>query len=163
MNWNAVIAITEVIGVIAVIASLTYLAIQIRQSTQIARANIVHGTSDSWANYYRMLAADSNLADLYRRGTLGETLTETEVIQFESLVEVFMAVLEDTDHQYKIDLYFDEEEDEDIIEFMAPTFRPLLGSPIGRDWWRRVAPRSTTPSLHKKISKIMADWDKNPL
>ena len=163
MNWDAVIAITEVIGVIAVIASLIYVAIQIRQNTEIARANIVHGTSDSWANFHGMLAVDSNLADLYRRGTLGETLTETEVIQFESLVELYMAILEDTDHQFKNDLYFDEEDDEDIIEFMAPTFRPLLGSPIGRDWWRCIAPHSTTPSLHKKISKIMADWDEKPM
>ena len=110
-----------------------------------------------------MLAANSNLADLYRRGTLGETLQETEVVQFESMVEAYMAMLEDMDHQFKNDLYFDEDDDGDIIDFITPTFRPLLGSPIGRDWWRRIAPHSTTPSLHKKISKIMAGWDEEPM
>lgn len=162
MNWNAIIAITELLGVIAVIASLIYVAIQIRQNSEIARANIVHGTSDTWANFHGMIAANSNLADIYRRGKIGEQLTETETIQFESLVEAYVAILEDMDHQFKFDLYFDEEDDEDIIEFMAPVYRSLLGSPIGRDWWRRVAPHSTTPSLYDKISKIMANWDEKP-
>ena len=45
MNWDAVIAVAEIVGVMAVIASLIYVAMQIRQNTAIARANIVHETS----------------------------------------------------------------------------------------------------------------------
>ena len=36
MNWDAVGAIAEVIGAIAIFVSLVYLAVQIRQSTQQA-------------------------------------------------------------------------------------------------------------------------------
>ncbi len=52
--------------------------------------------------------------------------------------------------------------DVDIIEFLAPTFRPLLSSPVARDWWKKMGPHSTTPSLYRKISGIMAKWDNAP-
>ncbi len=159
MNWNAIIAAAEVVGVIAVIASLIYVAIQIRQNTSIARANIVHATSDSWMNFHGMLAGDDSLADIYRRGTLGKQLTETEVVRFEALITTYMIILEDLDHQYKSNLYFDEDDGVEIVEFMAPDFKPLLLSPIGREWWRRVAPHAFTPSVYEKISKIMVSWD----
>jgi len=40
MNWDAISTIAEIIGAFGVIASLTYLAIQIRQSTKVARADM---------------------------------------------------------------------------------------------------------------------------
>ena len=72
---------------------------------------------------------------------------------------MYLTLLEDIDHQYKSDLYFDEDDDLDIIEFIAPTYRSLLSSPIARDWWKGMAQHSTTPSLYVKISNIMAKWD----
>ena len=38
MNWEAVGTIAEIVGAVGVIASLLYLAVQIRQSTKVARA-----------------------------------------------------------------------------------------------------------------------------
>ena len=38
MNWEAIAAIGEAVGGVAVIASLIYLALQIRQSRQLERA-----------------------------------------------------------------------------------------------------------------------------
>jgi hypothetical protein len=38
MNWEAIATIAEIIGAAGVIASLIYLAIQIRQSTKVSRA-----------------------------------------------------------------------------------------------------------------------------
>ena len=59
MNWDAVIAVAEIIGVMAVIASLIYVAMQIRQNTAIARANIVHETSVFFSRFYELLASDA--------------------------------------------------------------------------------------------------------
>ncbi len=39
MNWNAIGAVAELIGAIGVVASLAYLAIQIRQSTSQSKMN----------------------------------------------------------------------------------------------------------------------------
>ena len=162
MNWDAVIGFTEIIGVVAIVVSLVYVAAQIRQNTDIARAMIVHETSVSFMHFHEILACEAELADLIHRGTCGEELSDVETFRFQSLVEMYMALMEDIDHQYKSDLYFDEDDDVDIIEFMAPAFRPLLSSPIARDWWKNMAPHSTTPSLYLKISKIMEKWDTAP-
>ena len=38
VNWEAVSAIGEIVGAIAVVVTLAYLAVQIRQNTQVARS-----------------------------------------------------------------------------------------------------------------------------
>jgi len=75
MNWDAVIALTEIAGVIAVIASIIYVGVQIKQNTAIARATIVHETSVFYSRFYEVLAADADLTDIYRRGIQGEELS----------------------------------------------------------------------------------------
>lgn len=159
MNWDAVIALAEIAGVIAVIASIVYVGVQIKQNTAIARATIVHETSVFYSRFYELLAGDADLTDIYRRGIQGEELSANETLRFESLLEIYMAVLEDLDHQYNANLYFDEDDDVDLVEFMAPSYKAFLSSPVARDWWMRVAKDSTTPSMHEKMSAIMSRWE----
>jgi len=159
MNWDAVIAVAEIVGVLAIIASLIYLAAQIKQSTMLGRAEMVHATSDLWGNYTRMLATDGELADIYLRSLQGEQLTPVETLRMQFIIETYMGLLEDSDHQYKSDLYFDEEDEIDLVEFIAPTFKELFQSPVGRHWWATIAENSTTPSLYAKMNKIMQKWD----
>ena len=51
MNWEAIMAITEIIGVIAVVVSLLYLGFQVKQNTmQLRQDNLretVRGTLDT--------------------------------------------------------------------------------------------------------------------
>ncbi len=166
MNWEAVIAITEAVGMAGVIASLVYVAIQVRQNSKLidqntlaTRSSMVHETAVSYSRFFEVIAENPKLADIYRRGRNGEELDQNEITRFEALVEIYMSWLEDVDHQYKSNLYFDEEDDTDLVEFMAPTYQALLSSPYGRNWWDRTAKDSTTPSMYAKISRIMAEWD----
>ena len=165
MNWEAVVAIVELVGLLAVVASLVYVAVQVRQNSElisqntfVARSSMVHETSVSYARFFEMIAESSELASIYRRGTYCEELDPIEITRFESLLEVYFANLEDADHQYKSDLYFDEEDDTDLVEYMAPTFRPLLSSQYGSDWWERSAKDTCTPSFYNKIQNIRAGW-----
>jgi hypothetical protein len=165
MNWDAVGAIAESLAALGVIASLMYVALQVRQNSKLidqsilaTRSAMVHGISVSFSRFYELLAQDSELSDIYQRGIRGEALTDNEVGRFESLIIIYVTWLEDADHQHMSDLYF-EEDDTDPVEGMAFIFRPLLSSPIGRQWWSRVAEELTTPSLYAKITKIMAQWD----
>ena len=55
MNWEAVSAVSEAVGVVGVIASLVYLGMQTRQSTQATRAATVDqitGRFNDWINTY---------------------------------------------------------------------------------------------------------------
>lgn len=159
MNWNAVIAITEIMGLVAIVASLIYVGKQIRQSATLARAGIVHDTSVAWANASAMLATDAELTDIYLRGVSGEALSPVETKRLESLIDVYMTNLEDIDHQYQSDLYFDEEDTKDVVDYLAPVHKDLMTSPVGRQWWATVAPISHTPSYFEKMNRIMKEWD----
>ncbi len=108
VNWDAVLAITEVVGVVAVIASIIYVAVQIRQNTSIARATIVHETNTSAMRVPELIAQDAELADIYRKGLDGESLQGADLVRFTALVEIYLTWLEDVDSQYMSNLYFDE-------------------------------------------------------
>jgi len=166
MNWEALVAIVEIVGVLAVVASLVYVAVQVRQNSElisqntlVARSSMVHDTSVFYARFFELIAENSELAGIYRRDKNSEELDTDEVTRFEALMEVYFASLEDSDHQYKSDLYFDEDDDTDLVEFMAPAFRDMLSSSYGSEWWNRTAKDTCTPSFYEKIQKIRAGWD----
>jgi hypothetical protein len=167
MDWNVVSAIAQVVATVGVIVSLIYVAIQVKQNSKLidqsilaTRSATVHGTSVSFSRIYELLAQDSELCDIYQRGIRGETLTDNETGRFESLIFIYVAWLEDADFQETFDLFFDED-DTDPVEGMDIAFKPLLSSPIGREWWSKIAEDFTTPSLYRKITGLMAQWDAN--
>ena len=166
MTWEAVVAIVEVVGLLAVVVSLIYVAVQgrqnselIRQNTFVARSSMVHETSVFYSRFFELIAESSELAGIYHRGQNSEELDSDEVTRFEALMAVYFASLEDSDHQYKSDLFFDEDDDTDLVEFMAPAFRDMLSSSYGSEWWDRTAKDTCTPSFYQKIQKIRAGWE----
>jgi len=68
MNWDAVGAVAELVGALGVIASLIYLAVQIRQNTRSSRAATFQATSSEVSRLYHTLASDSELARIFRVG-----------------------------------------------------------------------------------------------
>ncbi len=64
MNWAAINAISEVIGTVAIIATLIYVAAQIRQSTSIARATIIHETNSDSMRLSECIAMDAELRNV---------------------------------------------------------------------------------------------------
>jgi len=169
VNWEAIVAIVEVVGLLAIVVSLIYVAVQVRQNSEligqnilVARSAMVHETSVTYSRFFELIAESPDLASIYRRGINSEELDPDEVVRFESLIEVYFAYLEDSDHQYKSDLYFDEDDDEDLIEFMAPTFRDMLSCKYGSEWWDRTAKGRNAPSFYNKIQRIRAAWEAGP-
>lgn len=165
MNWDAIVAIVEIIGLMAVVASLIYLAVQVRQNSQlisqntlVARSAMVHETSAFYARFFELVADNSELASIFHRGKNSEELNPVELERFEALLEVYFTSLEDMDHQYESDLYFDEDDDEDLMQFMAPAYREMIMCKHGSAWWNRVAKARCTPSFYGKIQRIREGW-----
>ena len=74
MNWQIISTIAEMIGALGVIASLIYLASQIRQSTKVARAEITKDLYLASRTAIMELAANDELAKIW-----------TDIRQFESI------------------------------------------------------------------------------
>ncbi len=70
-------ALGEFVGAFAVVATLAYLAIQVRQNTRMMRANIRQARSDSSVHLYA-LGATSVVAAIRSKELRGERLTDEE-------------------------------------------------------------------------------------
>ena len=109
------------------------------------------------------IAIRTKMSDTIVSHSLNKLLKHNEVKcfeldRFEALLEVYFTSLEDMDHQFKSDLYFDEDDDEDLMQFMAPAYRELIMCTHGSEWWNRTAKARCTPSFYDKIQKIRNGW-----
>lgn len=90
MNWDAISAIGEVVGAIGVVASLFYVAYQVRQNTEQSKLNtkaVENSNSEAInaeSNSLRMTVANNpELASIYIRGTSNpQSLNEEELFRF---------------------------------------------------------------------------------
>ena len=74
MNWEAISTVAEIVGAVGVIASLIYLASQIRQSTKVARAETTKDLYLASRTAIMELASNDELAKIW-----------TDIRQFESI------------------------------------------------------------------------------
>ena len=72
MNWEAMGAVGEIVGALAVLATLYYLAIQIktqnyqlRKSNEQARVSLSLELNDSYTQLFDMLLRDKNFISIY--------------------------------------------------------------------------------------------------
>ena len=131
MNWDALGAIGELVGATAVIGSMLYVAVQIRQNTEESRIsrsqNLLTATSDANA----LIATDPDLARIVKEGTFDfDALSALDRIRFSTFFFSFMAKFDFAYHQNltgNIDRTFWRQTDNDIA-----TFIQLPGT---RRWW----------------------------
>jgi len=164
MDWTAASAIAEVVGAIAVVASLIYIATQIRQNsdllrqnTEIARSTIIHETSAMYVGMHAQIAQNEELADIYRRGMDNESLDETEQVRYIALIQMELTALEDTEFHYTSGLYFVEDDDEDLVDYVAPNMIRLMRPAFVKEFWYKQGVHTYTPSFITRIEKIMKD------
>jgi len=94
MNWDAISAVAEVTGVIAILITLIYLARQIRQSNREARDATAWRITESIATLVQVLNGDSEIADIWCRGTDDfDSLSRVERERFVSMLAMWTNIL----------------------------------------------------------------------
>ena len=68
MNWDALGAIAELFGAIAVVATLAYLAKQMRRTNELAKAQALRDWQVEWNLIIRSLGSDRDIASVIQRG-----------------------------------------------------------------------------------------------
>ncbi len=95
MNWEAIGAIGEILGAIAVIATLAYLAIQVRQNAQAIQSASHHAITDSLNQGNIAMAQDAELAQIWVTGLMDRSsLADVERERFDSLLRAFFHVFD---------------------------------------------------------------------
>ena len=83
MDWEAIGAIGEIVGAVAVIATLIYLAIQIKDSARAARSAAVTDATTAMQAFYQELGSNPQTSKLFLEGmTSPEPLSEQAQFQF---------------------------------------------------------------------------------
>ena len=72
MNWDAIGAIGEIIGALAVLITLIYLSIQIRQNTRVARSTVRQAISESSQTAASDVINNADVAKLFYGDINGE-------------------------------------------------------------------------------------------
>jgi len=86
MNWDAIGAIGEIIGAAAVVLTLGYLAIQIRQSTKLANAEAHERAVEYWSEATAPLM-NPEMAELFQNGCESyKTLNRIDRMRFDTLI-----------------------------------------------------------------------------
>jgi len=87
MNWDALGAIAEAIGSIAVVITLIYLAVQIRHTSKSTRLASAQGLAITFSDFMSQLSSDAETADIYLRGLKDDSgLTKEERFRFDTLI-----------------------------------------------------------------------------
>ncbi len=134
MNWDAVIGIAEIVGAIAVVVSLGYVAVQIRQNTKATRyqttQNLIAANSD--ANY--MFANNGELAAIAMKGSYEpDAMSDEERFRFSTWFFAYYNHFDFAYHQH-----LNGQLDEAMWEKLAYEMPLYVSSLPGvKEWWSR--------------------------
>ena len=133
MDWEAIGAISEVIGAVAVVGSIVYLAIQIRQGTSATAA----GNMNSWiADYNQMLMtmySDPNDSVLFRKAISEfESLSADDQMRAHAALSASALSAQNAYFQLAED-QFEPRLGNQILAFFASTIK----AEGGKYWWSK--------------------------
>ena len=121
----------DFIGGLAVIATLLYLAVQVRQNTQLLRANALAASSAANVSFNHLLGSDPAVARVFQLGLENFTsLPEEEQRQFLSLLRGLFTAHEQIFQQYEYGLV-----DEEVWRQNRRIVLGVLALPHIRVWW----------------------------
>ena len=131
MNWEAIGAVGEVVGGVAVIVSLLYLAIQIRQNSRMLKATALSATTEAYLSFNTLLASDPAAARVFQVGLEDfASLPEAEQRQFLNLLRTVFISHQHVYQQYENGLL----DDEMWAQFLRAS-TGLLALPHVAAWW----------------------------
>jgi len=96
MDWDAIGAIGEILGALAVVATLGYLAVQIRQNTRSTTTSIYESAMNGYVELNRTASEADISAIVFKAHTDPESLSELELFQYRAFHRMWFA------HVYKL-------------------------------------------------------------
>ena len=133
MNWEAIGAISEIIGAVAVVISLIYVATQIRQNTELARTEYHTNSVTTIARFQDWKAANVDNARIFRVGMLDfRALSLDERIVLDGLLLDLVLVFKDVQEAYERG-FMDPDTYKAWIGFVGTN----IGMPGAQMWWKQ--------------------------
>lgn len=131
MNWEIIGSTGEWAGAIAVVATLFYLAVQIRQNTNSMRGQTEMEYTKETVAWVSRISANPNLQELWRKGVSGEPMDPEERQQYMWFNIEWFFLCEGMFRQYNRGLL-----DESTWNTLADALVAfLVEDDVLREWW----------------------------
>jgi hypothetical protein len=151
MNWDAIGAIAELLGAIGVIASLIYLARQIRDGQRALRASTYQQFREEIRESHSNMLPISE-ARVVRLGLADfSQLNDDEAFQFNFWANSVIPVYENAYYLYRAGML-----DDDRWEMQRRNLVQMLGNPGLVLWWRTMPP-TMSPEFVALVEEILGE------
>ena len=133
MNWEAIGAIAELLGSVAVLGTLVYLAMQIRQNTKFIKASTYRDAIGDFSNNIEQLNQDADLNRIWYEGMKDfDSLPKLDQQRFATYCTGFVRRYENVLFQVRVGVL-----EFDAIRGMEEHMRFAFSQPGTRRWWSR--------------------------
>ena len=150
MNWDAISAIGEIVGAVAVVVSLIYLASQIRQQNRESRISSSHEITEAFRDTIGALK-DPAMAELSVKAMRGlEGLTDAEKLQVLALAQTYFRVWEEAHYQAT-----EGRLEAGMWEAMCVQFGGIMSLPLFAESW------TLRKSAYRKDFQLFVDYERD--
>lgn len=152
MNWDAIGAVAEAVGAVGVIASLLYLAVQVRASTRASAVESKFRSAEMQNDFVNSLIETPELNDLWLRG-LGnlDSLSESDYYRFSNMSLKAFWLFSACHFQYRTGALSEGEwyESRAVLHYW-------LRSPGCQAWWAKLGRTSFGPAFREYVDLEIA-------
>jgi hypothetical protein len=156
MDWIAIAAISEIAGTIAVVVSLIYVGVQIKQNTTVARSTARQSVTELMVEAGSNMVQDSTLAAALLKNMKGEHLDDVERLRLLGHANISMRNFENIHYQFRTGMLTEE-------EWLG--FKMNLGAvfewPLIRTYWENEK-QFFSPVFQAEIDSILESAPQNP-
>ena len=149
MNWEAIGSIGEIVGAIAVVVTLAYLAAQTRLNMRALRAS-------AYEDIYRDLQQNLLALDpgLFQKAYEGGALSQHEVFILNRWRVIMFRMYENwwKQHQNRI-------LDDDVFVAYCSHMRFTLSLQGSIEWWRTGRPIDYIPEFIRHVERKIEEWE----
>ena len=131
MNWEAISAIGQMTGAMAVVVSLIYLAYEVRSNARATRLASMRSMSDAFNRWLQSIAENQEVGELYWRGMHDfESLRDADLSRFSALMDHMFRIYEDMYYQ-KLERHLDPR----VWRGFEAPMRDIIAYPGAQAWW----------------------------
>jgi hypothetical protein len=153
MNWDAIVAISQLVAAVGVILSLVFVGLQIKQNTRALERTEHNSTMEQWTVIRQAIAQNRDIAELMTAGLQGERdLDAADQLRLEQMLqENAWAAFHIWDRTQRG--IFPKGTFEATGGALLET---LLATPRGATWWRNAKQIGFHPGFVADVDAILA-------
>jgi len=156
MNWDALGAIGEIVGALAVVVTLLYVGRQIHQANAQSQASARYSFIEAYGHMNATITGSKEVASIFRRGMKGQDLDEDEGIQFFALLGQFLNAW-----SALYDLHEDGLLPDNQWTMVRLDIITMLSEKGGREFWERHGQFGVHESFRDAVNETLASDEKS--